>query len=372
MIVLVICGSLIIVNAVTLCLLYQRINTSLKVSQNIPEINKYKPISIIKPVWGKDKFTEKNFKSWVNQKNGGENEIVFSFQDPNDPAIKIAENLKTQLKKKITVNAIKEGFNGKMSNLYHGVQCAKNNFLIFSDSDTSTDTYFCGKTMYLLENAADIVFGLPIHYKAENMWARIFANLYNFEILGFLAPEILKNGDSGIGLAVAMSKETLKKIGGIEAFRNTLADGRYIGRKAKDLRLRAKVGPQVFSPIGNMSYSLLLDKLTRAVLFEKSKGSLLDTIMNRIIYIYIVIFTASLIMLNIPLYILAAISILLRLISASMIWTKVTGERRVLFEIFIFDMLIIYVYFKIFFNKKTKWGGIRYIVSEKGDMKIDK
>ena len=372
MIVLIICGSLIIINAVTLCLLYQRINTSLKVSQNIPEINKYKPISIIKPVWGKDKFTEKNFKSWVNQKNGGENEIVFSFQDPTDPAIKIAENLKTQLEKKITVNAIKEGFNGKMSNLYHGVQCAKNNFLIFSDSDTSTDTYFCGKTMYLLENVADIVFGLPIHYKTENMWARMFANLYNSEILGFLAPEILKNGDSGIGLAVAMSKETLKKIGGIEAFRNTLADGRYIGRKAKDLRLRVKVGPQVFSPIGNMSYSQLLDKLTRAVLFEKSKGSLLDTIMNRIIYIYIVIFIASLIMLNIPLYILAAISILLRLISASMIWTKVTGERRVLFEIFIFDILIIYVYIKLFFNKKTKWGGTRYIVSEKGDMKVDK
>ena len=165
-----------------------------------------------------------------------------------------------------------------------------------------------------------------------------------------------------------MSKETLKRIGGIEAFRNTLADGRYIGRKAKDLGLRVKVGPQVFSPIGNMTYQLLLDKLTRAVLFEKSKGSLLDTIMNRIIYIYCVIFIACLIMQNIPLYILAALSILLRLISASLIWTKVTGERKVLLEIFIFDLLTIYVYFKSFFNKNTKWGGIRYIVSKNGDM----
>ena len=372
MIVLIICGSLLIFNAVTLCLLYRRINTSLKVSQNIPEIKRYKPISIIKPVWGKDKFTEKNFKTWINQKNGSENEIIFSFQDPNDPAIKIVKNLKTQLEKKITVNAIIDGFNGKMSNLYHGVQSATNNILIFSDSDTSTGTYFCGKTMYLLENAADIVFGLPIHYKTENLWARMFAHLYNFEFLGFLAPKILKNGDSGIGGAVAMSKETLKKIGGIEAFRNTLADGRYIGRKAKDLGLKVKVGPQVFSPIGNMTYQLLLDKLTRAVLIEKSKGSLSDTIMNRIIYSYVVIFIVSLIMLNIPLYILAALSILLRLISASMIWTKATGERRVLFEIFIFDMLIIYVYFKSFFNQKTKWGGIRYIVSAKGDMRVDK
>jgi len=30
------------------------------------------------------------------------------------------------------------------------------------------------------------------------------------------------------------------------------------------------------------------------------------------------------------------------------------------------------VYFKSFFHKKTNWGGIQYIVSEKGDMKVDK
>ena len=344
---------------------------SLKVSQDISEIKKYKPISIIKPVWGKDKFTEKNFRTWLNQKNGSSNEIVFSFQRADDPAIQIIKNLKTQLEKKITVNAVKEGFNGKMSNLYYGVLCAKNNILIFSDSDVSTDTNFCGKTMYLLENVADIVFGLPLHYKMENIWARMFANLYNFEILGFLAPRIQRKGDTGIGGVVAMSKETLKKIGGIEAFRNTIADGRYIGKKAKYLGLRVTVGPQVFSPIGNMPFSLLLDKLTRAVLIEKSKGSFLETIMNRIIYIYIMIFIFSLITTNISLYLLAALSILIRLISASMIWTKITGERRLLIEIFLFDILIVYIYLKSFFNKKTKWGGVQYYVSENGDMKIN-
>ena len=365
-------GGFIIINAFVLYLLHQRINTSLDASQNIPEINKYKPISIIKPVWGKDEFTEENFKTWGNQKNCGINEIIFSFQEENDPAIEIAKKLKTQSKKKIIVNAIKEGFNGKMSNLYYGVQHANNDILIFSDSDTGTDAYFCGKSLYLLENAADIVFGLPIHCKTGNLWSRIFANLYNVEILGFLAPAILKNGDTGIGLAVAMNRETLKKIGGVEAFKNTLADGRYIGRKAKNLGLRVKVGPQIYSPIGNMSYQLLMDKLTRAVLFEKSKGSFLDTIMYRIIYTYIGIFLAGIIMLNIPLFILAALAALLRLISASMIWAKVTGEKRILFEVFIFDLLIIYVYFKSFFHKKTNWGGIQYIVSEKGDMKVDK
>jgi len=365
-------GGFIIINVFVLYLLHQRINTSLDACQNIPEINKYKPISIIKPVWGKNEFTEENFKTWGNQKNGGINEIIFSFQEENDPAIEIAKNLKTQSKKKIIVNAIKEGFNGKMSNLYYGVQHANNDILIFSDSDTGTDAYFCGKCLYLLENAADIVFGLPIHCKTDNLWSRIFANLYNVEILGFLAPAILKNGDTGIGLAVAMNRETLKKIGGVEAFKNTLADGRYIGRKAKDLGLRVKVGPQIYSPIGNMSYQLLMDKLTRAVLFEKSKGSFLDTIMYRIIYTYIGIFLAGIIMLNIPLFILATLSVLLRLISASMIWTKVTGKKRILFEVCIFDLLIIYVYFKSFFHKKTNWGGIQYIVSEKGDMKVDK
>jgi len=34
--------------------------------------------------------------------------------------------------------------------------------------------------------------------------------------------------------------------------------------------------------------------------------------------------------------------------------------------------LLIYVYFKSFFHKTTNWGGIQYIVSEKGDMKVDK
>ena len=59
-------GGFIIINAFVLYLLHQRINTSLDASQNIPEINKYKPISIIKPVWGKDEFTEENFKMAMN------------------------------------------------------------------------------------------------------------------------------------------------------------------------------------------------------------------------------------------------------------------------------------------------------------------
>jgi hypothetical protein len=115
-----------------------------------------------------------------------------------------------------------------------------------------------------------------------------------------------------------------------------------------------------------------MDKLTRAVLFEKSKGSFADTIMYRIIYTYIGISFAGIIMLNTPLLIMATLSVLLRLISASMIWAKVTGKKRIFFEIFIFDFLIIYVYFKSFFHKKTNWGGIQYIVSEKGNMKADK
>jgi cellulose synthase/poly-beta-1,6-N-acetylglucosamine synthase-like glycosyltransferase len=365
-------GGLIIINALVLYLLHRRIHSSLEASQNIPEIYNYKPVSIIKPVWGKDEFTEENFKTWGILKNSGINEIIFSFQEANDPALASAENLKTRSKKKIIVNAVREGFNGKMSNLYYGMQHANNDVLIFSDSDTGTDASFCGKCLYLLENSADIVFGLPIHCKTGNVWARIFANLYNVEILGFLAPAILKNGDTGIGLAVAMNRETLKKIGGVEAFKNTLADGRYIGRKAKDLGLRVKVGPEIYSPIGKMSYPLLMDKLTRAILFEKSKGSFLDTIMYRILYTYVGFLLAAIIMATIPLFILAALAVLLRLIASSMIWAKATGEKRILFEVFVFDLLIMYVYFRSFFHKKINWGGRRYIVSEKGDMATDK
>ena len=77
-------------------------------------------ISIIKPVYGSDSYTEANFRSWSEQSYAGSVQLIFSFQRSDDPAIPIAKALDSTHEIQVVVNPIISGYSGKMSNLENG------------------------------------------------------------------------------------------------------------------------------------------------------------------------------------------------------------------------------------------------------------
>jgi len=325
-------------------------------------------ISIIKPVYGKDSFTAENFRSWAQQDYPGKLQLIYSFQNPKDPAIEIAQSTTSSYPGKVIVNPVMETFSGKMSNLQYGLQAADYDFIVFSDSDIFARPNICKQLVSEHQKGADLISCLMRHAHGSNIWARIFAAFWNFEHMAFIAPSILSQGRDATGGTMAMTRQTLEKIGGLEAFKDYVAEDVAMGRKAHQLGLTVGLGPIVDSPVGAMTLRQLLDKFARAALFGSSMNSMSESFQYMLLFSYLIIWMFSLIFTSMPLFITGLLLAILRVGFASRFWQQTNYEKRIFGEIILSDAIFLLAYFRAIFTKTMEWGGIKYRVLPGGKM----
>ena len=80
--------------------------------------------------------------------------------------------------------------------------------------------------------------------------------------------------------------DKLEKIGGLEKYRNYIAEDIAIGEKAYKENISIMLGPLIESPVGEMSFSNLLDKFSRAALYAITMRGLRNNWMFIFIYSY--------------------------------------------------------------------------------------
>jgi ceramide glucosyltransferase len=141
------------------------------------------PVTVIVPVSGADRFSERNFESWLRQDYAGDVQHIFSLQREDDPALPLLEALAARHPLETMVNPVQPGFSGKTSNLHHALRKARHEILIFSDADIWAPPDTLRKLVGLLENGHDLVSCLPKHVDFENLWAHLYALLWNVIIL---------------------------------------------------------------------------------------------------------------------------------------------------------------------------------------------
>ena len=91
-------------------------------------------VSVIHPIKDLDFELEKNLESWFRQNYTGPVQHIFSFQDPDDPAIPVVRKVmayRPEIDCTITVNPVIPGLNGKSSNMVHGMRLAKYDIVLF-------------------------------------------------------------------------------------------------------------------------------------------------------------------------------------------------------------------------------------------------
>lgn len=137
-----------------------------------------------------------------------------------------------------------------MSNLFYALEEARHDFILMSDSDTRVDPYTLQRIAALREQGAELITCLARYRYADNLWGRIYAAFWNFEQMGFIAPAIRRHGRKAIGNTIAMSRSTLEQLGGLEAFRDYVAEDVAMGIKANELGMRVALGPVIDSPGG--------------------------------------------------------------------------------------------------------------------------
>jgi ceramide glucosyltransferase len=203
---------------------------------------------LLKPLHFDEPRLKQNLQSFCRQDYAGPVQIVFGVQDPLDPAIRVVEQLKREnpaLDIELVIDTRIYGTNRKVSNLINLVARAKYDVLVLSDSDIEAGPVYLSAVAASLEDGGAVTC-LYTGTALDNIWSRLVAMGINYQFI----PNVLFGTSAGLaapcfGSTIALRKELLRKIGGMEAFSNLLADDYEIGRAVREHGLPTRLAPVV-------------------------------------------------------------------------------------------------------------------------------
>lgn len=197
----------------------------------------YPPISILKPISGLDDHLFDNLISFCSQEYP-QFEILFSLESHNDPAYRVVEKVKEKFPEKdllVIVEDCHEGLNPKVSNMLPGYRKAKYPYLLISDSNVRVEKDYLAKTVQPMKDPEVGLVTNLIRGIGGSTIGALFENLHlNSFILGTVCLlEKFLNVPCVIGKSMLMRKKDLEFIGGLEAFKDILAEDYFIGEKIR-------------------------------------------------------------------------------------------------------------------------------------------
>ncbi|QUD89953.1 bacteriohopanetetrol glucosamine biosynthesis glycosyltransferase HpnI [Phenylobacterium montanum] len=221
------------------------------------------PVSILKPLSGSEPGLQQALDSFCGQAYAGPVQIVFGLQDPADPALEVVQRLQAaypDLDITVVIDNAEHGANRKISNVINLARAAKHDLLVLSDSDMLVPPdYLDQVTGALAEPGVGLVTCLYRGAPRPGLWPTLAAMALSYQ---FLPNAALGAGfglaEPSMGSTLALTRETLARIGGFEAFRDHLADDFEIGRAVRALSLRIARPPLI---LGHSSYEPSLTAL---------------------------------------------------------------------------------------------------------------
>ena len=202
------------------------------------------PLTLLKPLHGDEPLLEAALASVVSQDYPCF-QVIFGVQRADDPAIAVVERLRARFPERdieLVIDATPHGANRKVANLINMYASAKYDHILIADSDLH-----CAPD-YLRRVAAEFAVagvGLVTTVYAglaadAGLPGRLGASAINhFFLPGALMSRALGRQDC-LGATMALRRDTLEKIGGLQALAGHLADDNVLGLlvRAEGLRIR--------------------------------------------------------------------------------------------------------------------------------------
>lgn len=200
-------------------------------------------VSILKPLAGAEAQLAENIETYFNQNYPGQVQFVFGVQDPGDSAVPVIKSLierYPELHLQLVVNSAAHGLNRKVSNLVNMGQAARHPVIVVADSDVAVGPdYLRTLAAHLAEPGAGAVTCLYRGRPSGGLWSRLAAMAVNDHFLpGAILGLALGLARPCLGSTIALTRETLVRIGGFEAVANQLADDYAIGKAVRKAGLR--------------------------------------------------------------------------------------------------------------------------------------
>jgi len=210
--------------------------------------NRYSPLplTILMPLCGHEAGLRSRLLRLCNQAYAAPVQILCGAQNPSDPSIEVvrkadadAHDCTIDLHIEPRVN----GRNLKVSNLINMAQQARHDVFVMIDSDIEVGQDYLARVVGELQKpGVGAVTCLYHGVAAGGVWARLAAMGIN---LNFLPNVILALAFDlarpCFGATIAISRDTLKRIGGLPAFADQLWDDYAIGEAVRELGLRVAV-----------------------------------------------------------------------------------------------------------------------------------
>lgn len=207
------------------------VRSTLKKNNEVLEYS-FPPISILKPLKGLDDNLFDNLASFCTQ-DYPEYEIIFSLQDYNDPAYKVAKKIKDKYPEKnvsIVIEKCNVGLNPKVNNLIPAYKISRYDYVLISDSNVMVDKDYLKEIVKHMKEGVGLVSNI-IKGVGGSTIGSVLENLHlNSFIVGSVCflDKFLKM-PCVIGKSMLIRKEDLEAIGGFKAVKDVLAEDYVIG-----------------------------------------------------------------------------------------------------------------------------------------------
>ena len=203
-------------------------------------------VSILKPLFGIEAQLSETIETYLNQDYEGHVQIVFGVQDPDDGAIPVVKSLIQRypgLDLRLVVDGAMHGANRKVSNLINMARVARHPLIVMADSDIAVaPNYLRTLAAALAQPGVGAVTCLYLGAPKSGFWSRLSAMAVQDHFLpGVILGLALGLARPCVGATIALSQETLSRIGGFEAVANQLADDYAIGRRVRQAGLQVVV-----------------------------------------------------------------------------------------------------------------------------------
>jgi len=207
------------------------------------------PITILKPLHGDEPLLEAALESTIRQDYPAF-QIVFGVQDPADSAIAVVNRLRARHPDAdiaLVIDRTDHGPNRKVGNLINMLPSARHDLIVIADSDLHVAPDYLRHIAATLATpgvglATVLYAGLPA---STALPARLGATQITHGFLpGALMARAMGRQDC-LGATMALRRDTLARIGGLEALVRHLADDNVLGQRVRALGLGVALAPTV-------------------------------------------------------------------------------------------------------------------------------
>ncbi len=201
-------------------------------------LQRYEPISILKPLAGLDMDLESNLRTFFEQDYPAF-ELLFAVRSEGDPAVEVVSRLQREyptVPSRLLITGEPFYPNAKVFSLEHMLKAAANDLVVMSDSDVRVTPTMLRTIAAEFQDPQLGVATCPYHaVPGGSLWSRLEATGMNTDFWGSaLVARMVEGMHFAVGPTIAARRQVLNSIGGFAGLKDYLAEDFVIGKLAAD------------------------------------------------------------------------------------------------------------------------------------------